>query len=264
MIKNINAEILANDMIYKDFYHIKISVPDIAKYVSPGQFVMIKTSKTLTPFLKRPISIYKVEKEQGIIHLLYQLVGTGTRLMSQLKKGESLEVLGPLGNGFGIYDNDNTIAIVGGGCGIAPLVALAYELRNTGKNVHALIGAQDIDRLICYQDFELLGCDIFAATDDGSFGYKGYVTDLLDSLLAVDKVDRVYCCGPLPMTQKVIEITTKKGVFCEVSLEERMACGLGACLGCAVKIKSSNGEITYKKVCQDGPVFSSDEVILDV
>lgn len=263
MIKNINGRISANDRISSDFFHMVIDAPDIAKDVKSGQFVMIKTSKTLDPLLKRPISINKVDREENEIHLIYQVIGKGTQLLSEMKKGEFTEVLGPLGKGFSINDNDKKVVIIGGGLGIAPLVELAYALRVSGKEVHVLIGALDLDRLICIQDFELLNCDIYAATDDGSFGHKGYITDLLEPLLLVDRVDRVYCCGPLPMTQKVVEITRKNDIPCEVSLEERMACGIGACLGCAVRIKDQNGEVTYKKVCKDGPVFSGDEVIID-
>lgn len=262
MVFSIKAVILENQKILPDFYRMVLAVPSIAREAEPGQFVMLKTSNTLDPLLKRPISIHRINKAEGTIALVYQVIGRGTKLLSQITQGE-LEVMGPLGNGFYWKKDYKKVAIVGGGCGIAPLPALAEELVKDGKEVYVLLGAQTREKLLCVADFQQLGCKVQVTTDDGSYGTKGFVTEILQEFILNTKIDQVYCCGPLPMTKGVIKLTKENLIPCQVSLEERMACGIGACLGCACKVRNEDGTITYKKVCHDGPVFASSEVIID-
>lgn len=262
LVVSIKASIIENKQILPDFYQMKLDAHQIAKEAKPGQFVMIKTSQALDPFLKRPISLHRINKNAGTIELIYQVLGKGTKLLSELNPGEPLEIMGPLGNGFTWQEDYKKVAIVGGGCGIAPLLALAEELKEAGKEVHVLLGAQNKDRLLNETQFLELGCKVQIATDDGSQGKKGFVTELLAELVATSNIYQVYCCGPLPMTRGVMKITADKKIPCQVSLEERMACGIGACLGCVCQVRNENGTVSNKRVCHDGPVFKGSEILM--
>lgn len=263
MVQAIKAKVLSNELIAPDFYKLNLFAGSVAREVTPGQFVMVKVAINLEPFLRRPISINSVNKKEGILSLIYQVVGKGTKLMASIKSGQEIEIMGPLGQGFSWDEEDKTAVIVGGGCGIAPLGALAQELKDHGKEVYVLLGAQNKDKLICEQDFIKARANVQVATDDGSWGVHGYVTELLERLITQTKVDHVYCCGPLPMTKVVAQIAKKNSLPCQVSLEERMGCGIGACIGCVCKTQDDKGKIHYKKVCKDGPIFDSREVMFD-
>jgi len=263
MVQMLKVKILENKQILPDFFRMILSAPTVAQEAVPGQFVMINTSETLDPFLKRPISINKINKEKGTISLVYQVVGKGTLLLTKKNAGEEIQIIGPLGKGFIWTEQDETVVLVGGGCGIAPLVALAEALVQSGKEVFTLLGSQTRDKLLSADEFKELGCTVMVATDDGSYGRQGFVTELLAELSQKQKIDRVYCCGPLPMTKAVVNITKKASIPCQVSLEERMGCGIGACIGCVTKVRREDGTIDYKKVCHDGPVFTGSEVVFD-
>ena len=263
MVNSLKARVLENKKILPDFYEMVLSAPAIAAEAVPGQFLMVKTSPTLVPFLRRPISLSRIKAKEGTITLIYQVVGSGTKLLSEISTSSEIDVVGPLGNGFTWSDEDKVVAVVGGGCGIAPLVALTEELLKAGKEVFAFLGAQSKDKLLSDEYFAELGAKVMVATDDGSLGRKGFVTQILEEVMNTTRFDRVYCCGPLPMTKAVVKLTKEALIPCQVSLEERMGCGVGACLGCVCKIRSEEGSLTYKKVCHDGPVFTSSEVIFD-
>lgn len=234
---------------------------EIATAALPGQFVMVKTSPSYDPFLKRPISIHRIDRTAGLISLVYQVVGRGTQLMAQRREQEEIELIGPLGNGFRIPDEKKCIAIVGGGAGIAPLFALAAELVRQKKEVYVMLGAQNREKLIAVDDFESLGCKVLLATDDGSRGRKGFVTQLLEELSKTVHPDVIYACGPLPMLKGAVRIAENARIPCQVSLEERMGCGTGACIGCVTKVRGEDGSIVHKRVCHDGPVFLGSEVV---
>ncbi|KJS21295.1 MAG: hypothetical protein VR72_11110 [Clostridiaceae bacterium BRH_c20a] len=263
MVQMLKVKILENKQVLPDFFRMVLAAPMVAKEAVPGQFLMINTSDTLDPFLKRPISVNRIDQEKGTISLIYQIVGKGTRLLTKKNAGEEIQIIGPLGKGFCWSEQDKTIVLVGGGCGIAPLVALAEALVQTGKEVFVLLGSQCKEKLLGEDEFKELGCTVMVATDDGSYGRRGFVTELLDELSQKKRIDQVYCCGPLPMTKAVVQITKKAFIPCQISLEERMGCGIGACIGCVTKVRREDGTIDYKKVCHDGPVFTSSEVVFD-
>lgn len=263
MVLALKGQVLENQQILPEFYRMEISVPPLAAKAAPGQFVMVKTSATLEPFLKRPISINGFDKEIGTITLVYQVIGRGTALLAQLKKGEDIELVGPLGNGFAWSEEDKSVVLVGGGCGVAPLIALGEELVKAGKQVYALIGAQSKEKLLGEEEFTQMGIKLMIATDDGSYGRKGFVTELLSELLRSERLDKIFCCGPRPMTKSVVALAKEFHIPSQVSLEERMGCGVGLCIGCVCKVSNQDGTVTYKKVCQDGPVFDGSEVIFD-
>lgn len=209
----------------------------------PGQFYMLRGWEAKDPFLPRPISIANIE--DNIITFLYEVRGKGTHIISKLVKGDTLELLGPLGNGFDLKLKGK-VGIVSGGIGIAPLIYLSKKLDN---NVDFYCGFRDE---VYYTDIIEKRVDrLFISTEDGSQGHKGFVTELFDP----HRYDLIFTCGPLPMIKNVIKICRDiVPVYC--SMESRMACGIGACLGCT--IKTTKG---MERVCKDGPVFSSREVI---
>jgi len=263
VIKSVKAEIVENKPIAPEFFRMTLKAETLASEGLPGQFVMVKVSPNLEPFLRRPISLHQINREEATVSLLYQVVGKGTRLMSETQKGKVIELLGPLGKGFTWSDSDRVVALVGGGCGTAPLVALAHSLLEDKKEVHVLLGAQTKEKLVCEEDFISMGAKVKVATDDGSYGHHGFVTDLLKNLMHDVALDMVYSCGPLPMTKEVVKLTQEASIPCQVSLEERMGCGIGACIGCVCKVRTKDGAFTYKKVCKDGPVFKGEEVMFD-
>jgi len=257
------AKVIKNIEVAPRYYKIALSCSPIAKDANAGQFVAIKITDSYEAFLRRPFSIHKLSGPG--IEILYEIVGRGTEILSQKKAGEYLDVIGPLGNGFdlGVNTNDRTPILVAGGIGVAPLLFLAEKLRESqkpkakSKNV-VLIGAKTRSDVLCEKEFRKLGCNVKIATDDGSKGFKGYVSELLKKELSTInyQLSTIYSCGPRPMLKETAAISKKYNIPAQVSLEEHMACGIGACLGCAVNTKQG-----YKRVCQDGPVFDADEIV---
>lgn len=239
-----------------DVIRLTVHSPQIAGDAQPGQFVMVRVGDSLDPLLRRPFSIHRVNKD-GTLSLLFKIVGKGTNLLAGLTPGAKLNLIGPLGKGFNL-DPEGSFCMIGGGMGIAPLYYLAQEFRrseNKGNDQPVLLGAQTQTELLLLADeFTELGYSVLTATDDGTLGHHGFVTELLDEILK--KVTMVYVCGPIPMMKIVAEKCANAGVACQVSLETHMACGLGACLGCTFPAHGGG----YKHVCKDGPVISADEV----
>ena len=268
-ILNIKVKILTKEEVAPNIYLMKLSAPSVAQEALPGQFIHIKCSIDNYLLLRRPLSIHRIDKEKGEIYILFQVVGEGTKLLAQRKVGDNLGILGPLGNGFNIYPESRKILIIGGGIGVAPLLALAEESITQGKEVQVLIGALKKELVIGEENFRKLGAKVDVATDDGSYKYKGLVTDLLEGMIKEGWLaDQIFACGPKPMLKKISEIALQANIDCQVSLEERMACGIGACLGCVCKIKIKDKKeykvkYEYKRVCVDGPIFEGSEVVWD-
>jgi dihydroorotate dehydrogenase electron transfer subunit len=259
----VKAKIIKNKLVKGSYFHLLLNAPEIAKKASPGQFVNIKVSDNLEPLLRRPLSIHRVNKNN--IQMLYEVVGKGTQILSKRKSGEYLDIVGPLGNGFKLTSKGSGLNIlVAGGMGVAPLLFLAERLadRKLQMAKHrdlVLIGAKTKNQVCCVDEFKKIGCDVKLATDDGTVGFRGRVTALLKEVLRLATSDKrlaIYACGPRPMLKAVSEISRKFKVPAQISLEEHMGCGIGACMGCVVRTNFG-----YKRVCKDGPVFLSDEII---
>lgn len=254
--RKIKMKILNNEKIRKDIFLLIVEDEKIATTVNPGQFVHIRL-KEYSPFiLRRPFSIHYIENNS--FHILYKIVGKGTAMLSTYKTGDEIDIIGPLGNGFELTKDENTIwhksvLLVAGGMGIAPLYFVAKKIYELKGSINTLIGASTKDELLCRENFEKLGT-VSISTDDGSDGTKGFVTDLLKG---IPKPEIIFACGPMPMLKVIQSYADTNFIPCQLSLEQRMACGIGICLGCAVRVK--NG---YKYVCKDGPVFWSNEVKL--
>jgi dihydroorotate dehydrogenase electron transfer subunit len=247
------CKLVYNKEIAQGIFEMVFKSESIAASALPGQFVHIKVNAGLYPLLRRPISIHNVNKIKGTVSIMYHVVGQGTEEMSRLESG-SVDVIGPLGKGFPIFAGLKS-AVVGGGIGTAPLL----ELVKTTANCDAYLGFRNCTyKIEAFED----SCDrVYVTTEDGRVGYKGFITEQLDKHITEYNV--VYTCGPMVMMKKVIEICERNTVECYVSIEERMGCGIGACLVCACKIQEENGEWHYKKACKDGPVFNSKEVLFD-
>lgn len=195
--------------------------------------------------LRRPISICDSDGES--IRLVFQVRGEGTELLSKTKKGQTLDILAPLGKGFPLFEAEKKVLLAGGGIGVPPLLGLA---KHYGKNAHACLGFRNSEAVILTKDFTGYGARLDIATEDGSLGHNGFVTELFD-----EDYDCIYACGPHAMLKAVSEFAKRRSKPCYISLEERMACGVGACLGCAVGILDGEGKLYYGSVCKDGPVF---------
>jgi len=240
---------------------LSIAADDVFESAVPGQFVMIRAQNRGFPFLGRPISIYGLRrtKRNVAIELLIRVVGAGTSVLADLTEGDRVYLIGPLGNGYAFFPDKKNIIIVAGGIGIAPLAFLADAYSRAGaQRVLCYFGARSKDQLIGLERLKRTCSKVLLSTEDGSTGHFGMITDLFES--DVKKFDReetaVYVCGPESMLAKMQSIVKKYPVPCQVSVEERMACGLGACLGCAVRMKNGG----YRRACKEGPVFDIDDV----
>ncbi len=254
MIYKSDGLVLTNEPLIKDFiYLMEIKETKIAECAKPGQFLEIKTG-TL-PLLRKPISIFAVDKVSGTISILYQLKGQGTKNLSQFKIGQSIDLMGPLGNGFTFEKFNKKCLLIGGGIGIAPLYELGLRLVEAGNEVEILLGFSSVETSYAIEYFKKLG-SVTVTTIDGSLGIKGNVGAFLEDY-QFDTVSKAYACGPEPMLKYLKSLEDK--VDLELSLEAYMGCGLGACLSCVCKM--SDGD--YKRVCKEGPVFKAKEVSFD-
>lgn len=246
------------EQLSSDNVRITMRAPDIAACCKPGQFVMIRTALGKDPLLRRPFSIHQADAN-GNLQIYFKVVGRGTKLLAQAKVGDELSVLGPLGSGFDIREKAPAL-IVGGGLGIAPLLYLVKELvrkKQTGvMNDIIILGGRSKDEVEpLIKDFQQFGLGIHVATDDGTHGLKGMVTDVLKGVdIAPGTV--AYVCGPEPMMAAVSSYCADHSLACQVSVESEMACGMGACLGCSRPV----GDGRYVHVCIDGPVFDAKEL----
>lgn len=252
------CDIISNEKMTKDYniYSMVFSAPVIAKIAKPGQFVHVKCGG-LT--LRRPISI--ASAKDGNIKICYDVRGEGTAWLSRLKSGDKIDIVGPIGKGFDISDTSKKVLLVGGGIGIYPLYSVAEEYK---ENAFVVLGFRTEGLITFEKEFTDCGSKLHISTDDGSYGRKGFaietVKEILDNNKIAEndknKIDIIMTCGPKIMMKGVVLEAQKRGIRCQFSMEERMACGIGACLACVCKIKDAENEtFTNKRVCIDGPVF---------
>lgn len=260
------AKIVEHVNVGPGYYLLGMLAPEIAAKAEAGQFIHIRCIETRDPLLRRPFSFYSIDPGSGIIKILYEVRGIGTRLLSRYPEGEALDILGPLGNGFKVSGPYVKAILVGGGIGGAPMFALAQKLRYHGvKEIKLLLGAPTKDKILPRDDFYSLGAEVEIATDDGSAGHHGPVTDLLPPAIeqAGNSDCTVFACGPDRMLRAVAEICSYRQVSCQLSMDAFMGCGVGACQSCACKIRDDKNEVCYARVCIEGPVFDSREVVWD-
>lgn len=259
MAINTKIKLLKKENLNKDILKFTCLVPEIIEKALPGQFVELRVSKTLEPFLRRPISIYNVDKLNNTIEFIFQIRGKGTQYLSEVEVGDMIDVVGPLGDGtFNIEDCKN-IAIIGGGIGIFPLYEL-IKRSNSTVNTNVYLGFRNKDFVVLEDEFKNISTNLVIATDDGSYGKSGYAIQYLEEDVEKLNIDGIFACGPIPMLKKVKELAESRNIYCQISLEQRMACGIGACMGCSVKLNTKDDTVEYARVCKDGPVFESTKV----
>jgi len=267
------ATILSNVEISPGYFRIRLTAPNETARSFPGQFVMVKVRDGIDPLLRRPFGIFDVGMfdseyaEAGprtFLEILYKVVGKGTGVLAKLHHGDHLDLLGPLGKGFVTDGAAGEKILVGGGVGLAPLYYLARELVKYSR-VHLFAGGRTREDILCITEFERLGVETYTATDDGTLGEQGVVTEVMERyLMNSDSAKTIFACGPFPMLKAVAKIAGHSMIPCQVSLEAYMACGIGACLGCVVKGKNHTDETPdYRCVCKDGPVFDALELLWD-
>lgn len=250
------APVTRCDRVAPGHHILELDCPQIAAIARPGQFVHVRVTGTFDPLLRRPISLLLCDKHRGHIQILVRTVGRGTDALGHVAPGNTLDLLGPLGNGFPLPEAGQTPLLVAGGVGVAPLTFLADVLQNSpeGSYVRGLFGARNEDSLVCWEEFAGRCEEFQAVTEDGSVGEQGIVTQYLPAQLDRGDVDVVYTCGPRPMMAQVGRICEAAGVQCWASLEQFMGCGIGACLGCTI---ATHTEPPNRRVCKDGPVFDA-------
>lgn len=258
---NETARILSNEYAGPRLHLMTLEAPQIAASIEPGQFVHMKVPRMEAHILRRPFSVYARDVDAGTIDVLYQVVGFGTDHMTGLAAGEECELIGPVGATWN-PPVEGRCLLVGGGVGAAPLFMLCERIAASEASVDVVLGAQTKDALVCRERYAaLLGGEPRCATDDGTYGRAGFCTSLVEEALAAaseegSPYDYVAVCGPEPLMKIVAGLAADAGVRCEVSMEKRMACGIGACLSCVVDTVDGK-----KRACVDGPVFDARKVV---
>lgn len=247
-----DLELVSNKPVTKDYFVLDLQSPGSLPGILPGQFVQVRVDNNRDSFLRRPISVYDIDYERNIISLLIKEVGSGTRAMSALQKGSKVNLLYPLGNSFTLPGPQQRSLLVGGGVGVAPLLLLARFMKANSLDFKFLLGYQSANHIIEKQRYNEMA-ELLITTDDGSYGFKGLITEHPE--LAADSYDNIYCCGPLAMMKAVAGIALSKNKFCELSLENTMACGYGVCLCCVEDTLKGN-----VCTCTEGPVFNIKEL----
>ncbi|NIP43502.1 MAG: dihydroorotate dehydrogenase electron transfer subunit [candidate division Zixibacteria bacterium] len=264
MIFNPGVRVVEKKQLLPDLFHLKFEGASLASRALPANFVQIKVSRGLDPIFRRPMSIHYAEGKT--FEMVFRTVGKGTNILSQAEIDEEFDCLGPLGNSFKLPENGELAVMVAGGVGFPPLYFFSRHLiekqQFPKENILFLFGMKTIAEKPMADDLLRLDIPLEISTDDGSFGFHGFVTDLFEARFAKklrhEKI-RIYSCGPNAMMKRLSQIAISFRLPCQLSLEGAMPCGVGTCLGCAVKMRGNND---YYRVCQDGPVFDADEVEL--
>jgi dihydroorotate dehydrogenase electron transfer subunit len=278
------ATVAFNRELSASYRRLGILAPEFGETFRPGQFLMVRSPLVQDPLLPRAFSLYRVSHAAAgpVVEILYKIVGKGTHYLAQMEPGQSLEVLGPLGNGFSLPAGPGTAVLAAGGIGVPPVAALALQMRNA----EVFLGGRTAEDILCLEDFEAAGARVHITTEDGSLGTRGLITDLLEPFLRARSGDlaigqlgnreepsrpvaqspsrhalTIFTCGPPGMLAAVARLAEQHQVACQTSVEANMACGFGACMGCAVEARSADGTPAYKLVCKDGPVFDSRELV---
>jgi len=248
-----DLKVIDNKRLNNDFFVLELAGGERLPEIKPGQFAQARVDGSTETFLRRPLSIHDVDYGTNTIKILIQISGKGTEALSRLKNGDLLNLIYPLGNSFGLPSGEGeSVLLVGGGCGVAPLLFLGKHLKSLGYNPDILLGFRNKERVIEFEEYLKIG-KVYITTEDGSIGEKGFVTT--HSVLSTVKYNRIYCCGPDSMMKSIAGYSKKNKIACEVSLENLMACGIGVCLCCIVDTVKGN-----LCTCVDGPVFNINEL----
>lgn len=249
--------VLANDCIAEVYYHIKIQCAGLAKEVKEGQIIYIRCNNLADPLLRRPFSIYRFDETEGIVEFVYIVKGKGTEIVKKLRPGDAIDLLGPGGRCYELAAGVKAICIIGRGVGIASVVSIAEKARKLGIHVTAILSGRTETAVISRDFLSEIGCDVASVNDQENTSSPEHVTQLLEAAINRYGIGQIFTCGSNRIGRLVRDVSRKYNIPAYVSLEERMACGIGICYGCVCETK--NG---YKTVCKDGPVFAIEEVVL--
>jgi dihydroorotate dehydrogenase electron transfer subunit len=248
--------VVSNEKLSPCFWRMEIDAPPVQSTVKPGQFIHVKVNDGMEPFFRRPFSVYRALE---FVEIFYEVVGVGTRILSEKKRGDCVDVVGPVGTPFTLPgENIRRVVMIAGGIGVAPFLILSDEIKNRALELILLYGGRTVGHVYPMEEFRNNGVDVRVTTDDGSAGTHGRVTDLFGAINWDPETTMIYTCGPHPMMRAVQEFAGERGILGQAACEEVMACALGACLGCSIKTTSG-----YKTVCYEGPVFALSEIIFD-
>ena len=247
-----DVKVIQNIQIADNYYLMKVEGDKIPQHSKPGQFFMLQC-KDNSKVLRRPISLHNVEG--NILEFYYEALGKGTKEFTRLSTGETINIQGPLGNGYDTDLKGKNIVVIGGGMGMAPIKYLIKDLKDN-NDITFIGGGRNAGAVKIIEKFDFKNIELKVATDDGSVGAKGNTVDILKEVLKDKDIDIIYTCGPHPMMEAVAKVAQENNIRCQISLEERMACGIKACVGCSILTKKG-----MKKVCYDGPVFESTDIV---
>ena len=257
----LNAKLIKKEELAKDIFKFSVKAKEITDNAKPGNFIEIRITDQVQPFLRRPISIYNIDKENGILEFIFQVKGNGTEILAKREEGQTVDIMGPLGHGTFKFDDYKNIAVIGGGIGVFPLYELSKQAKNAGKKVNIYLGFRDKQYVVLEKEFNEVSDKLVVSTDNGTYGENGFAINFLKEDSEKEKPDCIFACGPIPMLRAVKEFAEQNNIPCQVSLEEKMGCGIGVCVGCSVKTaKSPKDDPTYYGVCKQGPVFDAKEV----
>jgi dihydroorotate dehydrogenase electron transfer subunit len=280
------SKIVSNKRITENCWRVVLDSPQISSEVRPGQFIHMKVGGENGPIFRRPFSVFRRVPLKGShlgIEIVYKVIGTGTRVMTGLRKGDTVDIIGPLGHGFELDRNKSVQVVMAGGTGAACLFLLAEEISKAGLQLKVLLGAEIKASVLLKKEYAALNGEVMVSTDDGAYGFHGFVTQMLDRAFQEGKISTdcvVYSSGPEPMLKALASICQKYHIPAQVSVERHMMCGIGACLACVCRVDPnhisknrdlesshiqfvSGKEFGYALVCKDGPVFDINEVIFD-
>ncbi|MCL2169998.1 MAG: dihydroorotate dehydrogenase electron transfer subunit [Defluviitaleaceae bacterium] len=260
MSEMVFGEVLKNEMLIDDVYDLYIKAPQAVSKAQAGQFLSVYTGDSAM-LLPRPLSICGIDVVRGVFRVVYRVMGAGTREIAQFKAGDELKILAPLGSHYRIEPEHTKFAVCGGGMGVPPMLALVKKIRNQVPNAHisVFLGFRNYSQVMLLDDFDKFANELFVFTDDGTCGIKGNIIYGLKSL-ENPEFDTIFGCGPHGMLKALAKFASDKGMPCHVSIEERMACSVGACLACVCKVHEGGG-VAYKRVCSQGPVFDAKELV---
>lgn len=249
-----DCKLIKKEEIADGIFDYTVLSEEIAKNTQCGQFLHIDCGSST--FLRRPISI--CDAQNGEVRFIFEVKGEGTKALAEREVGEYINIMGPLGHGFEIKDDVKNPIVIGGGIGVFPLYMLTKKL----NNAKVFLGFRNQNRVVMEQEFESVSDLVIVGTDDGSYGFNGYIASAMEQYLDINSCDMIYSCGPMPMLRAVKKIAEDRAIPCQLSLEQRMGCGIGACLVCSCETNHEGTE-KYAKVCTNGPVFYSEEVTLN-
>lgn len=255
MKKQENCKLICKKEIADGIFDFTIESEEIAAAAQCGQFLHIACGDSV--FLRRPISI--CDAGNGEVRFIFEVKGEGTKALAKTEVGAEIDVLGPLGHGFEIKENVKKPVVIGGGIGVFPLYKLTKQLKGGAA---VFLGFRNQSRVVMEKEFDDISAMTIVGTDDGSYGYNGYIASAMEGYLGMNECDMIYSCGPMPMLRAIKKIAEDRGIPCQISLEQRMGCGIGACLVCSCET-NRQGTDRYAKVCTNGPVFYSTEVTLN-